>query len=138
VLGLCRVGGFPPPTRSAVLVLVGSLTSALNPLLAGWHLSHLVLHGGASAWLTLVIAKVQAVKVDHAVALQAMALCVSFGVLVELLQEWIAPGRSFSLADILADTVGSVCGGTLATVSLEGWQSLTQVPLSISEDSQEP
>lgn len=42
--------------------------------------------------------------------LQIVLLAIGFGIGVEYMQEWMAIGRSFDLYDIVADSVGAVCG----------------------------
>lgn len=105
-----------------LLVIVGSLLPGNSlPIreLNYYHVNDKVLHFGAYA----VLAFLPALHERRPVLASLVVLVVLIGVLLEFSQRW-SPGRTFEVADMLADACGSLCGLVLGLPLRSYWPDL--------------
>ena len=79
-------------------------------------LIHISLFGGLTFLWSGVWAKIKKISIPVQQIFVWIALGSSvYGVIMEYVQKYFIPNRSFDIGDILADTIGSIAGLVIAT-----------------------
>jgi VanZ family protein len=107
------------------LLAVASLSP--NSSLPSVHIAHMdkFVHFGMYAVLMVLLAAAMGIPRPHATrrTLTAVAICVTYGIFMEYAQLTLHfAGRTFSWADIAANTIGAAT----AAAALHGWHALTK------------